>query len=131
MPAAMLARCSFPRPCAVFRPAATVAVRRPLRPASLQSQLTPCTSLTSLTSSFAGCSLSNTQRAPARARLSFVVQAKNHGSMACTLQGTRRRRTRTSGFRARKLTVAGRRVIKNRRKRGRHVLCPANNYKKR
>ena len=42
----------------------------------------------------------------------------------------RRARTRTSGFRKRMETVGGRKVIKNRRKRGRHDLAPANNYRK-
>ena len=37
-----------------------------------------------------------------------------------------RARTRTSGFRARKLTVGGRHVLRNRRARGRKVLAPAN-----
>jgi large subunit ribosomal protein L34 len=41
-----------------------------------------------------------------------------------------RARTRTSGFRARTLTPGGRKVLKNRRKKGRHTLTPANNYKK-
>ncbi len=42
---------------------------------------------------------------------------------------TCRARTRTSGFRARRLTVGGRHVLKNRRKKGRKVLAPGS-YKK-
>lgn len=41
-----------------------------------------------------------------------------------------RARTRTSGFRTRRLTPGGRHVLRNRRKKGRKVLAPANNYKK-
>ncbi len=37
----------------------------------------------------------------------------------------RRKRRRVSGYRTRKLTKAGRAVLKARRKRGRHSLCPA------
>ncbi|DBA86067.1 TPA: hypothetical protein ACH3X1_005590 [Trebouxia sp. C0004] len=126
-----LSRCTFRRPCIVPRAAICSSQCQVIRPASLQSQLTPsCTSLRSVTSSFAGCTINTAQRGPVRARFSFLVQAKNHGSMACTLQGSRKRRTRTSGFRARRLTVGGRKVIQNRRKKGRHTLCPANNANK-
>lgn len=61
----------------------------------------------------------------------FAANVTLNGQTVTKPAHLHRRRTRTSGFRARKLTVGGRRVIKNRRKRGRHVLCPANNYKKR
>jgi ribosomal protein L34 len=37
-----------------------------------------------------------------------------------------RARARTSGYRARMATPAGRKVLAARKKRGRHVLCPAN-----
>jgi large subunit ribosomal protein L34 len=42
-----------------------------------------------------------------------------------TLGGTRRKRRRTSGFRARMRTYTGRRVIKARRRKGRHRLAVA------
>jgi len=48
----------------------------------------------------------------------------------CTLRGTRRARTRTSGFRTRRRTYGGRRVLSDRRKKGRATLCPAHAYKK-
>lgn len=41
-----------------------------------------------------------------------------------------RKRTRSSGFRARLSTKGGRKVLKARRKRGRKMLCPAHEYKK-
>lgn len=41
-----------------------------------------------------------------------------------------RARTRTSGYRARRLTPGGRHVLRNRRKKGRKILTPASNYKK-
>ena len=40
-----------------------------------------------------------------------------------TLSGTKLKRARTSGFRARIKTSAGRRVLKTRRARGRHSLA--------
>ncbi len=41
-----------------------------------------------------------------------------------------RRATRTSGFKARMQTPAGRKVLQSRRKKGRKVLCPCSLYKK-
>jgi large subunit ribosomal protein L34 len=40
-----------------------------------------------------------------------------------TLEGTRRKRRRTSGFRARMRTKNGQNVIKARRRKGRHRLA--------
>merc|ERR1711924_516938 len=40
-------------------------------------------------------------------------------------KGTNRHRRRTSGFRVRKRTATGSKVLKNRRKKGRKVLAPA------
>lgn len=45
-------------------------------------------------------------------------------SAPCPFQ-PRRKRARTSGFRARAATVGGRKVLAARRKKGRAVLCPA------
>lgn len=45
----------------------------------------------------------------------------------CTLEGTKRARARTSGFRMRLKTAAGRKVVQARRKKGRKSLAPASN----
>jgi large subunit ribosomal protein L34 len=42
--------------------------------------------------------------------------------MKRTLEGTKRKRQRVSGFLIRMSTTAGRNVIKRRRRRGRHAL---------
>lgn len=43
-----------------------------------------------------------------------------------TLNGTRRKQIKTSGFRARMATKQGRNVIKKRRQKGRHRLAVSN-----
>ncbi len=43
--------------------------------------------------------------------------------MRRTLEGTKRKRQRVSGFRVRMSTPGGRRVIRNRRRRGRKSLA--------
>ena len=45
--------------------------------------------------------------------------------MKRTLEGTRLKRVRRSGFRARMATAAGRKLLSRRRARGRHVLAPS------
>jgi len=40
-----------------------------------------------------------------------------------TLNGTRRKVIKTSGFRARLATKSGRKILRNRRRRGRHKLA--------
>jgi large subunit ribosomal protein L34 len=40
-----------------------------------------------------------------------------------TLNGTRRKVIKTSGFRARLATKSGRKILRNRRRRGRHNLA--------
>ena len=55
--------------------------------------------------------------------LTVAQNAKN--SLGCTLHGTRRKRARVSGFRTRRRTPGGRRVLARRRRKGRKVLCPA------
>ena len=63
-------------------------------------------------------------RKPVGGRGALVVVAGGR-SIGCTLQGTRRARARTSGFRARLATPGGRRTLKLRRKKGRKYLAPA------
>ncbi|PNW88448.1 hypothetical protein CHLRE_01g030050v5 [Chlamydomonas reinhardtii] len=75
--------------------------------------------------SFAGSSM--TRVAPARGGLVVMANAKK--SIACTKEGTNRKRRRTSGFKARMATKNGRKVIKARRAKGRHSLCPASEGK--
>ncbi|CAL54145.1 Ribosomal protein L34 [Ostreococcus tauri] len=59
-----------------------------------------------------------------RQRGALVVVAGSK-SIGCTLSGTRRKRARTSGFRARMATPKGKKVLKSRRAKGRKVLAPA------
>jgi|TARA_B100000513_G_C11801668_1_gene152172 large subunit ribosomal protein L34 len=40
-----------------------------------------------------------------------------------TLNGTKRKVVKTSGFRARLATKSGRKILRNRRRRGRHKLA--------
>ena len=46
-----------------------------------------------------------------------------------TFQPNRRRRSKTHGFRSRMKTVGGRRVIKDRRRKGRHALTVSDERK--
>ena len=63
-------------------------------------------------------------------RSPLTVEANAKTCLGCTKRGTRRRATRTSGFRARMATPTGRGVLKARRKKGRKVLCTKTLYKK-
>lgn len=54
-----------------------------------------------------------------------LVVVNGGKSIGCTLSGTRRKRARTSGFRARIATPKGKKVLKARRAKGRKVLAPA------
>lgn len=65
------------------------------------------------------------RRAVSGIRLPLLVEANKKKGLGCTLGGTRRKRARVSGFRARMATVGGRKVLTARRKKGRKVLCPA------
>ncbi|CAK0784225.1 hypothetical protein CVIRNUC_007429 [Coccomyxa viridis] len=87
-------------------------------------------SLCSTRSTFAGTTLSISIKKGASSRSSLVVEANSKTSIGLTKRGTRRARTRTSGFRARMQTPSGRAVLRARRKKGRHTLCPASNYRK-
>jgi len=63
--------------------------------------------------------------APMRAQRGALVVTAGGKSIGCTLGGTRRKRARTSGFRTRIASASGRKVLKNRRAKGRKVLAPA------
>ena len=63
-----------------------------------------------------------------RGALVVVANAKNSMGAGQGKGGTNRHRKRTSGYRVRKQTVGGRRVLKARRKRGRKVLAPASTH---
>lgn len=64
------------------------------------------------------------RRAASGIRLPLLVEANRKKGLGATLYGTRRKRARVSGFRARMATPGGRRVIAARRKRGRKNLTP-------
>ena len=65
------------------------------------------------------------RRAMTGFRMPLIIEANNKKGLGCTLGGTRRKRAKVSGFRARMATVGGRRVIQARRKKGRKAICPA------
>lgn len=65
------------------------------------------------------------RRAMTGIRMPLVVEANKKKGLGCTLSGTRRKRARVSGFRARMATVGGRKVLAARRKKGRKSLAPA------
>ena len=48
---------------------------------------------------------------------------KNFYMSKHTLNGSRKKVVKTSGFRARLATKSGRKILKNRRRRGRHKLA--------
>lgn len=55
----------------------------------------------------------------------LTVECNRKKGKGNTLGGTRRKRARVSGFRARSASVGGAKVLKARRKKGRKVLVPA------
>jgi large subunit ribosomal protein L34 len=64
------------------------------------------------------------RRACSGIRLPLLIECNKKKGLGCTLGGTRRKRARVSGFRARMATVGGRKVLAARRKKGRHALAP-------
>jgi len=107
---------------AIGVPGARASPRPPLRRAGRPRPSTPPP----------GASLAPDARRPGSApgRGALVVVANSKTCLGCTKRGTRRRATRTSGFRARMATPTGRGVLKARRKKGRKVLCTKTLYKK-
>ena len=55
----------------------------------------------------------------------LTVECNKKKGKGCTLEGTRRKRARVSGFRTRISTPGGLKVLAARRKKGRKVLVPA------
>jgi large subunit ribosomal protein L34 len=55
----------------------------------------------------------------------LVVECNRKQGKGHTLEGTRRKRARVSGFRTRIASVGGAKVLAARRKKGRKVLVPA------
>ncbi|KXZ44057.1 hypothetical protein GPECTOR_74g671 [Gonium pectorale] len=112
------------------RTAAPVKCMATMRSAMTSRAIMPVVPRTGQTSSFLGGSFAGSSLvrvAPARGGLLVMANAKK--SMACTKEGTNRKRRRTSGFKARMATKNGQKVLKARRARGRHVLCPASEGK--
>lgn len=64
------------------------------------------------------------RRAASGFRGALLVECNRKKGLGCTLGGTRRKRARVSGFRARMATVGGRKVLQARRKKGRKALAP-------
>jgi large subunit ribosomal protein L34 len=56
---------------------------------------------------------------------SLTIECNRKKGKGNTLEGTRRKRARVSGFRTRIASVGGAKVLAARRKKGRAVLCPA------
>mmetsp|Transcript_2809 Transcript_2809/g.4686 ORF Transcript_2809/g.4686 Transcript_2809/m.4686 type:complete len:130 (+) Transcript_2809:124-513(+) len=58
----------------------------------------------------------------------LIVEANAKRCLGSTKGGTNRHRKRTSGFRVRKRSATGSKVLKNRRKKGRKQLAPASKH---
>eukprot|EP00891_Asterochloris_glomerata_P000545 jgi/Astpho2/545/Aster-x0938 len=79
---------------------------------------------------FAVAASADGQQTAASVAVVACAQAGNQQPEQSDVELCRRKRVRVSGFRARKLTHGGRNVIKARRKKGRHTICPAYLFKK-
>ena len=77
-----------------------------------------------------------TLRAPAPLRRvsdafrALTIECNRKKGKGNTLEGTRRKRARVSGFRSRIASVGGAKVLAARRKKGRKVLVPASSPNK-
>ncbi|GFR39855.1 hypothetical protein Agub_g352 [Astrephomene gubernaculifera] len=114
----------------VARTSAPVKCVASMRSAMTSRAIMPFTPRVAQTSSFLGGSFAGSSLvrvAPARGSLLVMANAKK--SIACTKEGTNRKRRRTSGFRTRLATKNGRKVLKARRAKGRHSICPASERK--
>merc|ERR1711862_607313 len=58
----------------------------------------------------------------------LIVEANAKRCLGSTTGGTNRHRKRTSGFRIRKRSATGSKVLKNRRKKGRKQIAPASKH---
>eukprot|EP00887_Chlorella_sp_A99_P006531 scaffold3.g6531.t1 len=121
-PAPTAARITVPRRVTV----APLTIRQQ-RPVSLRSEfVSPVATLKGLCASFASAVLGAARGVlSAGARLPLLVECNVKKGLGCTLHGTRRKRARVSGFRARNASTGGRKVLAARRKKGRKALCPA------
>ncbi|MEW5304359.1 MAG: hypothetical protein WDW38_011001 [Sanguina aurantia] len=110
------------RGMAMHRVAAPMAQRSPMMRSAAMTVMRP----SQLSTSFLGGGCPSLMTAaPSQSRGSLLVVANAKASMGCTKRGTNRKRRRTSGFRLRSSTPAGRKLLKARRQKGRHVLAPA------
>ncbi|KAI3436094.1 hypothetical protein D9Q98_002152 [Chlorella vulgaris] len=112
-----------PRRATMPQRVATIVTRRPQQ---LSSEfLAPVASIKGLCASFTRMVLGAASRLSQAGRSGLLVECNNKKGLGVTLYGTRRKRARVSGFRARMATPAGRRVLAARRKKGRKTLVPA------
>lgn len=113
----LVSRAAAPRPMAFCSP---VTASRSAMLTSARPSLASSSSFMG-GSSFGSASLLMRVAPAPRGTLQVVANAKK--SIGCTKEGTNRKAAQVSGFRARQATATGRKILKLRRKKGRHVLC--------